>query len=474
MIKENINKYCSSELLNNIVKFWLIAMLFIIPYQNEIMNHIRPLSLKLSTIIRLLDEITIVIYFPIALQKIFHERIKYKHLFPVLFTLIIFSIVGLISGVINMNSIFITSYGVFYYIKYFLLIFVYAAFFKSINDFNKIFRVLLITAVIVGFVAFLQEVVALLFRHILEDSANDTATSIINSMVINITRDDLLHNVDNWRLGIYRVSSMMSHYNLLGFYSLFILTLYLYTVKKMNPFYLISLFSGIYFSVSRIALVGLIILCIMQVMRGRKWMIMFMIIPMCVFIYSFGALSEFNLKDKQVMSEVVVSDGQRVGYNMTYRQYARNVAMEIWKDYPFWGVGPGMFGGVAAKKSNSPFYEEYNFSPNLLNHFSDLDQFWPQALAETGIIGTIVFFNVYIYMLLIIFMYRKLKLTVELKNYLGGLGVITVFIFINTFASSLNIVSILYPYCALSGMGVGIAVSELSPNCKDSSGNSIN
>ena len=136
--------------------------------------------------------------------------------------------------------------------------------------------------------------------------------------------------------------------------------------------------------------------------------------------------------------------------------------MDIWKDYPLLGVGPGMFGGVVAKRSTSPFYEEYNFPSNLMNSFSDLDQFWPQALAETGVIGTIVFSNVYICLLLAMLMYKKMVLTVELKNYLAGLSMITVFIFFNTFASSLNIVSILYPYCALTGMGLGIAVNELS------------
>ncbi len=473
MIKENINKYCLSESLNNMVKLWLIVALFIIPYQIEIMSHVGPLSLKLSTFIRLLDEITMVICFPLALQKIIHERIKYKHLFPVLFTLIVFSIIGFISGVINSNLLMVTSYGVFYYIKYFLIIFIYAAFFKSFSDYNKIFRVLLITAVIVGFVAFLEEAAALFIRHILEDSTNDSAISTINSIFINITHDNLLH-VRNWRVGIYRVSSMMSHYNLLGIYSLSILALYLYNAKKINPLYLFSLLSGVYFSVSRVALAGLIILCIMQAMKGRKWMIMFMIIPMSVFVYQFNPSSEFNMKDKQMMSEIDAVDGQRIVDNMTYRQYGRNIAMEIWKDHPFWGVGPGMFGGNVAKKSKSPFYEEYNFSTTLHKKFSDLDQFWPQALAETGIIGTIVFFNVYIYLLIIIFKYKKLELTVEMKNYLAGLGVITVIIFINTLASSLNIVSILYPYCALTGMGMGIAVNELSLNCKDSSENSIN
>lgn len=461
MIRERINKYYSSESLNNMLKLWLITMLFIMPYQFEIMNHFRPLSMKLITIIRLLDEITLVMCFPIALHKIFHERIKYKHLFPLLFTLIVFSIIGLLSGVINMNSLIVTSHGVFYYIKYFLLIFIYAVFFKSFSDFNKIFRVLLITAVIVGFVAFLQEVLALLIRHVLEDSANESAISIINSIVINITRDNLLRDLNNWRLGAYRASSMMSHYNLLGFYSLFILTLYLYTSKQIKPFYLLSLISGIYFSVSRVALAGLIILCIVQAMKGRKLMIIFMLIPMCIFI-SFGTLSEFKMKDKQMMSEVGISDGQRVEYNMTYRHYGRSIAMEIWKDHPFWGVGPGMFGGKVASKSRSPFYEEYNFAPHLQDSYSDLDQFWPQAFAETGIIGTTVFINIYIYLLLITFIYKRLALTLELKNYIAGLGLITVFVFINTFASSLNIVSILYPYCALSGMGIGIAVNELS------------
>jgi len=458
----NFSKLVSLEMLNYLAKAWLIAMLLISPYQAEIMKHVGSWSSNLSRVVQLLDELTIIVFFPLAMRVIYKERNRFHLFLLIALPLCLFSFEVLLSGTINSNPLLTTTYGTFYYIKYFLLIFIYAAYFSTLSEFKNIFRYLLVLAIIAGIVTFLEEVIALLFRHILVNDSYVKTISTINSIVTSISHDDILHNFDNWRLGIYRVSSIMSHYNLLGFYSLLILTLYLFTAKRIKPFYLISLISGIYFSVSRVALTGLIILCTLQAVKGRKWMILLVIIPLCVVIYSFSHSSDFNLKDVQMMPTLSTSDSQKIGYNITYRQYAKNIAMDIWKDHPFFGVGPGMFGGVVARRSNSPFYEEYNFPFNLLVHFSDLDQFWPQALAETGIIGTIVFSNVYICLLLAIMMYKKMVLTVELKNYLAGLSLLTVFVFINTFASSLNIISILYPYCALTGMGFGIAVNELS------------
>jgi len=155
---------------------------------------------------------------------------------------------------------------------------------------------------------------------------------------------------------------------------------------------------------------------------------------------------EINNEDE--MAESVVD-------NTSYRRYARYKALQVWKDHSLWGVGPGMFGGDIAVKHRSPVYEEYNFSSVSLNEYHDLDQFWPQALAELGIIGVMAFVVFSVSLLVIFFIARQRTNSDEMKNLFIGLILFTVFNLINTLSSSLNIISILYPYSAFVGIGLG-------------------
>ena len=426
----NLGNLVSLETLNDIAKVWLTVMLFMSPYQAEIMRHIGSWNANLSRIVQLLDEVTIIVFFPLAMILIYKERIRYRLFLLILLPLCLFGLAGLFSGIINSNSLLTTTYGSFYYIKYFFLIIIYAAFFRELNHIKKIFRYLLILAVIGGFVAFVQELWSVVYYFSVKHNFPYKAITVINSVVSGITQDNLQNNL-KFRFGFLRTSSLMSHYNLLGFYSLMMLTIYTYSEKKLNPMYAFFLLAGIYCSMSRVAFAGLVILGVIQIFKGRKWLILCLIIPIIILSYSFSSLSTMNLLNKNDQKSV------------TYRQYAREKALLVWKDHPYFGVGPGMFGGAIARRVHSQFYEEYNFSNRLLNEYSDLDQFWPQVFAETGITGTILFAGLYLSLFVVIIKARRDTIFNDSKYYLAGLTILTGFIIMNTLASSLNIVSIL-------------------------------
>ncbi len=428
-----------------------MGMLLIIPFVTKIQGIVKPWSSGLATLVDRLDELTIMIFFPLAFIRICRDYKKEENFnlmgLLILFPILTISLAGFISGMLNGNALLITALGTLEYVKFFLVIFIYAAFFRELDMFQKIFRLLLIVAVFIGLVAFVQEAWVICSRYFFERDIADKGIYIFISKMLNI--NPVIIWKRGLRLGIYRAFSLLSHYNLLGLYSLLILTIYLHVNKKVNFVVMFSLLAGIFASVSRTAYAGFALLAGLQIFRGRKWLIIFLI-PAGVALSLMGFFGDdiniSELKDKEYKAE----------YNqtVTYREFARGKAMAVWKDHPIWGVGPGMFGGAVAFKYSSPLYEEYNFL-SILNWFRSLDQLWPQVLAEMGIVGTAALASLFVSLLYLLFISRQRATSDEIRGLLTGLSVFTMILLIYTLSGNLNIVSVLLPYCAFVGMGIG-------------------
>jgi hypothetical protein len=166
------------------------------------------------------------------------------------------------------------------------VIFIYAAFFREFNMFKKIFRFLLIVAVFIGVVAFLQETWSIFFRYALEKGMTDSG--LLGSIISKLSPYAVK---GGGRIGIYRVTSLLSHYNLLGLYSLLIITIYLNIAKKINYIIVLSLLSGIFTSVSRTAYMGFIILSGVQIFKGKRWLIIFLI-PIVIGLFFMSSLDD--------------------------------------------------------------------------------------------------------------------------------------------------------------------------------------
>ncbi len=416
----------------NIIRWWLTGFLIFIPFQHLIVNNIKLWNDQVALFIRRLDDMTIIILFPIAIIELYKNKEIFNSLYLVLlFPIFFLNIVGLSSGVINGNSLLITFLGTYDYIKTLLVIFIFAAFIREIREFKKIFRLLLIVVVFIGLVAFVQEFWAIFSRYIRKEDLAGIA----------------------WRIGIYRVSSLMPHYNFLGLYCLLVLTSYLFIAKKVNFFIIFSLLTGILVSVSRTIYTGFVILSVIQIFKGRRWLILFLI-PIVISLFFMSSLDDFDIS--KLIEEKYNEENMR-SYNsnpVSYRNFARYKAMTVWKDHPLWGVGPGMFGGAVATKYRSYVYEEYSFL-FILNWFKTLDQLWPQLMAEMGIIGTVVLAVIFVSLLAVFFISRHLANSDEIRGLFTGLSVFTIIFFIYTFSGSLNIVPVLFTYSALAGMALG-------------------
>jgi hypothetical protein len=316
-----------------------------------------------------------------------------------------------------------------------------------------------VVAVFIGFVAFIEEVWAMYFRYIFDNDSNQKGIVILINKILGVSYISSSSNV--WRLGIYR-ASLLFHYNLLGLYSLFILTFYVHTVKKLNFLILFSLLTGVFASVSRTAYTGFALLAGLQIFRGRRWFIVFLIPIVLALFFMFFSLGDFNMSkliEEEYNKENTAT--QRIDVE-SYRKYARQKAMKVWNDHPVWGVGPGMFGGAVAQKYRSPFYEEYNFFM-ILKQFHSLEQLWPQALAEMGIVGATALAGLFVSLLAIFFISRQYADSDERRGFFTGLSTFTIIFLIYTLSGNLNIVPLLFPFCAFAGMGLGcVSQSYLS------------
>jgi len=438
----------AKQSMNKLARIWLIGILPFFPFQIIIAQLLGQFSNFTAMLIRFVDEFTILVFFPLAIIEFCRNKNKFNKAYLFLIVSIsIFSIFGLISGLMNRNSIFITFLGTIDYIKNFLVIFIYAAFFNYRDDFKRILRILIVTASFIGVIAFIQECWAIFSRYCMGKSVYDKGVYLFK--IIFPSSQAPWDFREFWRMGIYRAPSLLNHPNAVGFYSILILVLYLYSFKKINFPKFFFIFFSIFATVSRMLYLAFIFLAGLQFFRQRRWLVI-LAIPIIILILFMSCLPDLNISSLKKRQEVYNGD-------KFFRAYARKKALEIWKDYPLLGVGPGMFGGVVSLINPPTVYKKYNFSEKCfvyVKNFRSLDQFWPQALAETGILGVAAFIGIFISLIITLNIFRKGASNIDTKNSFTGLTVIIPFILIFSLGSGFNITAFLFSYFALLGVSL--------------------
>jgi len=435
-------------IINKLIRIWLTAVLIYILFQYRFVQVSTALNnLDLSTFLNRIDELTVVVFLPIAFIKLLNRRDQYRLYFVLSIPIIGLISTGMASGFINGNPLKITLLGIFSYIKFFLLIFIYAAFFDKRDDMKRLYKIFLIISILLIFIALLQEVWALYSRYILDMDPVIPDTYLISYLFNKFGIPDI-EEIGNWRFYLYRTPSMLSHYNLFGLFCLFVLSIYLFAYNKKDPFVIAFLTLGVLLSISRVAYTGLLFVMLARTFDKMKWRIILSIILISL------TLLVVSLKTDTISEAEMQKRGSYLvrQNKLSFREYAMFISNQVWKDYPLLGAGPGMFGGDVAYKYNSPIYEEYNFY-EVYREIRSLDQLWPQLLAEMGIIGGMAFAEliITIFVLLLI----KERSDASGHGIPKALGVYTVVILFYTFGGNLNNPALLYPYCAFLGICLG-------------------
>ncbi len=437
-----------------LVRLWLFSFLIILPFSGRIANFIARFNANLSSLVFNLDELTVVLFLFPAIWEYYRNRkvLDMSCLLLLISPFLLICISGLISSYVNQNSLQVAVFGTFDYVKNLLAIFIYAAFFKAPNDFKKIYRILLVVGVLLGTVVLMQFLWAMGSVYIFKKSITDPAIYIFR------TYNESAPIFKYWRFGIYRAPG----YYYYGLYYLLILAIYLYRTKKNNTLIILPLYAGVLASASRVVYGGFVFIMVAQIIKGRKWMISLLVVILLVFIPN---INDNNDLDLSMFPNLIKSD-QHVNFNTigsSVRSYSRYKSIEIWKDHPIWGVGPGMFGGIVATKYTSNIYTEYSIKRRkILN--AGVEQFWFQLLAEMGIVGSLCFVN---FLAILCVTMNKLKKRTEVEDIKKLYSALIAFmgcIIIYCLGSGINISLVLFTYCAL--VGIGLSSSNVTGKSK--------
>jgi hypothetical protein len=191
------------------------------------------------------------------------------------------------------------------------------------------------------------------------------------------------------RLGLFRVPAFFNHPNALGLYLL--LFFLVEAARARRPWRPLALYVGLALSVSRMVHTAAAVL-LLPLVRRRVWLVPPLVVSGAVAL----ALSGFTVRE---FAAPEGGEGDRDQERASYRAYAFDKGLEVWRDHPVLGAGPGRFGGVVSVTTGSPLYERYPWKAKWLDYLlrlRSLDQFPPQLLAELGAVGAGLFGLLYL------------------------------------------------------------------------------
>jgi hypothetical protein len=409
--------FSSPLLLGKLCRGIIISFLIFLPFQKPIWRW-----LKLPDHFLWSDEIVIAMAFLLFIIIILYYGKMKTDGFKILLSLFSIGIIGMISGMHNGNSLFVTGNGAFDYVKNFLVIPIFCLFSIEKGQIRSIYRILHTLALFLCFVALVQEA----------------------AFFIGVPMQRMGVSFMDVRFGIMRTPSLLGHPNIFGLYSLLFLVLDLSIYRRMRRRSQL-LVVGAFLSVSRMIWASLIIaLLLLSIQKRSKRTVGVLVVSALVMTFVIPAFYFYTAKE--------------MGSEIHFRGYALSKSIEIWKDHPALGVGPGMYGGIVSFVFDSPVYKQYNFSRHWFNYMSEvrsLDQFWPQLLSEMGIIGMSGFLVLLYVLWKIPRRVSRSEIDMFRKGMLSGLSIVTVVMFLYFFGSGLNLTPFLLTYSVLLGMCLG-------------------
>lgn len=244
------------------------------------------------------------------------------------------------------------------------------------------------------------------------------------------------------RFGMYRTLSIVGpgNGNYLALYCILSLFLVLQMLRgSKRIFYSLILILCIFLTFSRQALISLILLATFFVKRKQlKYLIGFLLSTLIISL---------------IIIMTYLSD-EKYEPDVYYRTFTILKSLEILKNNLFLGSGPGTFGGVASIIFKSNLYDDWpSYFKEMVERMGSIDAFWPAVAAETGVLGFLFLF------LFMISLYMYLNnLSKNIKNqkheiYKIGLGIsrfVLVLIIMNFF-TGFNKAFLVYTFFTLCG-----------------------
>ena len=255
--------------------------------------------------------------------------------------------------------------------------------------------------------------------------------------------------VPTLRFGLHRLTSVagVGSLNYIGVYAVLVFWLLFAMKNEFNhvKIKLFILFCCILLTVSRQSLLSFFLMFLL--LANKKTIVLWIIAGLSIVAIVY-------------VLDIHLLKGQ-TSLRLDYRIATYSMCFNYLKDNLFWGVGPGMLGGLAAQKLWSPLYS--NLEPGtmwfLIKMRGGLDQFWGRLFADVGIIGG------GIYVLIFVSLGRDLIISSRFftdygYDSLGNIAKVLAFyilvLAVMGLAGGLNAALLAYPFFAFSGIIISL------------------
>lgn len=411
--------------VNNWVKGFLIFIILVLPFQDLPRTFIKETNEPILSLIRYIDEGGFLISSVILLSFMLLRPVSYKiQQLPFTKYIVVFFLIALISLSLNQVPLLQGFFGIYDVLKNILVLYLFSHLRYTREDILRVIGMLQKIAIVIGLVAIFVE---------------------ISAMVWGIGIEYFVRGEYEKRFGLYRVFSLTGtgNWNYLGIYMSLIFFLSLATVNpswKRRTIFLTTL-STIFLTFSRRTWVGFgLIACLLR----KK------LIPIGVLaLLGGGWMFLHNVQE----------------FNADYylRGFAFIKSLNILRDNPLIGVGPGMFGGVAAGIFETPFYNDWptRFAEAAVSRGIDL--FWAQIWSEFGIIGLLTYLSIWASIFFYLkkiggfFLTKGDRLMYDLANVLRYFIMVLV---VMGCGAGLNAAFVAFTYFALVGMYISVYQTE--------------
>jgi len=343
---------------------------------------------------------------------------------------IIFVFIGFISVFLNHNSIFWSSVAIFIALKGFFMFWIAKNMSIEKNKiilFFKIFIYILVFAALIGILQFLG---------------------------INILRS----GTSEKRFGVEAAQSIFGHHSTFGTLMAVGVALTaglkICTGKNKWLFLSIILFLGLIASTVRRSLIGITLGTLFVMINYKKFRI-----PK-KYTYSFLLIAIFSsIIFYGHLTKMTESTEYEYGNTIQPRYFLYYGALEIIKNKPFCGEGPGKYGSYISVLKKSEIYEKYNI---IVEDRYKLDTYWSGILGEYGILGflTIIFLLVTIFKSLLKG-YNKENNTSFISGLYIGYMIISIDFIVESIASPVYMSS-LFAFIFFVGIGLITGYKETS------------
>lgn len=378
-----------------------------------------------------IDEVSFVLLSIFAMSFIALRRNAYRFV-PISFAkwIILYASFASIAIAINSVPFFQGVFGIYDVLKNIVVVYPFAMLNYDEDDLMRLLRLIVRMGVVLAVFGIVGEIVALLFGE---------------GLGILVTAEK--------RYGLYRIISLTGagNWNYLGVYLTLVFFIQYVVMRGYpgNKYKMAIVGLLVIFTFSRQVWIGAILMFILILGKTGKWLTFIVSIVLALIsTYSYEKIISFLLT------------GVSLDPDQYFRLYGFLESIDILAENPFFGAGPGMFGGLSSVLYDSPLYagwpEYYRYLVRLVR---GIDQFWPVIWSETGLIGLAL------YSMIFVGIFRQLKKAGEHFGALGRpdlakVGVVLrwylIPLAIMGFAGGLNAAFVVFTYFALVGIYVSV------------------